>query len=680
MSYLYLDESGQFKGQKSRRSIVGGIFSKHKNITDSAVRAFFKQFGYDNTPFHGKELDNATLSKIIDALINFCKTNEFEPVIFIPRRDFFVINDVVTYINVLTDSVAKFLIKKAQLINDITIVIEHRVNLLEDSYKERINEAIAKTVALYGSINKHITCDVYIQNKDNVFLQIADAIVHTFYRLDVSYDSDDTEFDENVKQKFKQWIEPYKIYIHGASSPSEKIKDMIADGDYIQAVMYIANYQKKYKDVQKIIPSIIERLCQLNVLHLNTILYSVLALCYDNVNVKRLLDDFEIYVIFLLKNFLPELQNKLSQYHKQPEDIQWAFCYCYMILLTLYNHKGDPRSFEQIYTQAQQYIASSTFDFDFLSARLRIPILYGVHLTNQFDFEKAYDVMSTLQRKIEDAFAFINESDENLTVKPRIIAEIIGTGLQALMYKTLQYNGNWDEVRELSNKAIDSFEYSEDIKRQYQYRVQIETYAGDSQQARMYLAKSVGIEYTSDAELLETILKLEREGAFPLLHFLRMYYVDVMKEPDTHVKHYYEIVTAAIAKYASSFQQIIRINAYPLHSILHYLMIVYMLNNSNASRKEATEYYQKAQDLCKRNNAITIKTIEISLEADYLWSQLYIDSKDVIKNKDNIMKKFDKLIKLSEGMTVHSYITKAKEKFETTPVEKWNTLWNMFPY
>jgi len=113
---------------------------------------------------------------------------------------------------------------------------------------------------------------------------------------------------------------------------------------------------------------------------------------------------------------------------------------------------------------------------------------------------------------------------------------------------------------------------------------------------------------------------------------------------------------------------------------LHYLMIVYMLNNSNASRKEAVEYYQKAQDLCKRNDAITIKTIEISLEADYLWLQIYIDSKDVIKNKDNIMKKFDKLIKLSEGMTVHSYIAKAKEKYKITPVEKWNTLWNMFPY
>ena len=134
MNYLYLDESGQFKGAKTRRSIVGGIFIKNKNINDFEVSTFFKQFGFGDEPFHGMKLDNSDLSNVVDKLIDFCNINGIEPIIFIPKREFFVIDDTVTYINVLADGITKFFIKYIHLINYITIFIENRNNLLKPTY------------------------------------------------------------------------------------------------------------------------------------------------------------------------------------------------------------------------------------------------------------------------------------------------------------------------------------------------------------------------------------------------------------------------------------------------------------------------------------------------------------------------------------------------------------------
>jgi tetratricopeptide (TPR) repeat protein len=677
MNYLYLDESGQFKGAKTRRSIVGGIFIKNKNINDFEVSTFFKQFGFGDEPFHGMKLDNSDLSNVVDKLIDFCNINGIEPIIFIPKREFFVIDDTVTYINVLADGITKFFIKYIHLINDITIFIENRNNLLKPTYVTRINESIAKAIALYGSIKKNIIYNVKIQNKQNIFLQLSDAVVHTYYRLDVSDKSDKTPFDDGVKQRFKIWVEPYKIYIHGANSNSVTINEMINDGDYINALMHLANYQKNDKAVQRMIPFIVERLCQLNLLNLNTILYSILALCYDAVNLKRLLDDFESYVSFFIYDLLPKLEKKLTFYGKWEEDIQWTYCYGYMILLTLYNHKGDTQRFEQVYDQAQKYIASSKFDLDSLSSRLRIRVLYGVHLTNQYCFMEAYRHMSVLEEKITEAFAFLNESDENLNVKPRITGEIIGTKLQALMYDTLVNQGNWDEVRKLSNKAIENFEYSEDIQRQYQYRAQIETYAGNFDKAREYLAKSIQSKDTNDIVLLKTIL--QKTSLFALLHLLRIWYVEAIKNAEK-VNYIYDVLTQELSNNKTQFDLIMKNKAYPVHTILRYLMILYGLHNSNTSVNKANEFFEQANMLFINDETLTMRTLQLSLYYDYIWVFGGVLKKDVKGITKEFFAKINKLLGNTKGLPICNYIDALQAQLKQTAVENWKTLWYLFPF
>ncbi len=680
MAYLYLDESGKFQGYKQKRSIVGGFFIKDKILTSNDVANFFRQFNLESEIFHGNELSNSTLLAVIDNLIDFCKQNDIIPIIFIPQRGFYVINDTKTYLHVLAEGIFAFIKKKSKLFQDIselTVTIEHRVGIKEEEYKERINELVTKAIVLSPLPNRNIKTKVEVESKKNYFLQLADAIVHTFYRLDTHINGND-RYDQKVVEKFNIWIEQHKIYIHASPTITEKINNLMNDNLYEYALKNLIDNALKDNAVKKILPDVLEQLCKLNIFYINSIFSSLLALYYNAINEDRILKDLDSDILFIIENILPRLEEKLPDYGKRKEDIHWIYTYCYMILLTLYNHKGDVHTFEDVYRQAYSFIKSIPFDLDYLSARLRIKVLYGVHLTNMYAFEWSFNEMHNLEKKVSEAFSFLSESDENIVVQPRILGEIIGTKLQAKMYHTLIHGGSWEEVRDISKKALQSFVQSEDIMRQYQYCAQIETYTKNFEEARRNLAKGCGVEYHNDMQLLEDILK--RSLLFPLLHFLRIYYVELMNDYSKNVKKYYEIVTTCFNKYKANVESMVKVSTYPVHSIYHYVMVLYGLYGSNSSIKQANDFYNHARELCMKNENVTILTKELSIRADYIWLLSLKDSASLKSLQEEIKKIWHKVLQQSLGTTLYDYLVKVQEKYKDTPVIKWNTLWYLFPF
>jgi hypothetical protein len=677
MAYLFLDESGRFEGKSKSRSVVGGFFIADDAIPDD-LKTFFTNFNLQSETFHACTIkDKELYTNIIDSLIDLCKKKNIIPLIFIPQRGFFIIDDVITYLNVLIDGIVQFIKSNTRLLQNVSkliIAIEHRVGLSKYEYDKRIKEAIEKAIVI-TPVNKNIKFQIKIENKKDNMLQIADAIVHTFYRIDGNY------YDESISKdtvgRFKEWIEPYKIYIHTRENITTKIMDLMNDGLYEYAIRDLINNHNDTR-IDRIFPTVITQLCELSIFHLNSILLAVFSLYYNAINNERKLSNFENDLQFIIKKFLPAIEEELPNFDKRSDDIHWAYTYCYMILLTLYNHKGDVKKFEQAYNSAHLFFSATPFDIDSLSTRLRIRVLYGVHCTNMFQFDDCYKQMSVLEKKVTDAFAFLNESDENLKVQPRIVGEITGTKLQAMMYATLIRGGNWDEVRKQSDNAIKNFCYSEDLMRQYQYRAQIETYAKDYLQARNFLAKGCGVTYTNDEELLETIVK--RVLIFPLLHFLRIYYVELMTNAD-NVKSYYEVITEIFSKNKSKIETIMLNTAYPMPGIFHYLMMIYGLFNSNKSFEEAGEFYRKACKLCKNDGNMTLKTIALSCHIDYIWLLHILQKKEHIKEIEKAyIKEWTNALEESRELPLYNYLCTAKERLDNTPLHQWNTLWYLFPF
>lgn len=676
MSYLYLDESGRFEYKKAR-SVVGGFFCQNIDKEKAEIINILKKHNIEH--LHAKDLNNSKLSNLIKDLMKFFKDKKIEPIIIIPKRGFFVINDTKTYINILADGISKFCVKKVNVINNIIIVIEQRKGSEKEDYEDKIDEAIKKVKVINGLHNK-INHTIEIGNKSDVLLQVADAIVHTFYRLDRDYSNFDLQhFDEEVANEFKEWIEPYKVYLYTQDSVKDTIVDMLNEGDYHKALMKYVEYKEKDKSVERITNVLFERLCLLPQLSLNVVLQNILNIYYDAVNIHRKLNEFEKEITQFVKKVLPQLSQKLQQYDKMSQDIEWAYCYGYMILLTLYNHKGEIQKFESIYNEASKFLKKAGFDLDTLPYYVRIKVLRGVHLTNQYAFQQAYEQMSKIEKNLSDAFAFINEVDDNIIVKPRILGEIIGTKLQALMYHTLLTGGNFDEAQKLSDIAIESFLYSEDKSRQYQYRAQIETYAGNFDKAREYLAKSIQSKDTRDDILLQTILK--KESSFALLHLLRIWYVEVIKDM-AKINDIYDILTQGLSHNEMHFNQIMKIEAYPMHTVLRYLMVLYGLRNSRASIDKAKEFFKRANILCAHHDTITMRTLHVALYYDYIWVFEGVLKNDIQEYKKEFFSKINKLIGSTKGLPIHMYITTLHNQFQSSKigVEKWSTLWYLFPF
>jgi len=673
MSYIYLDESGRFETNKAR-SVVGGFFCQNRDIEKTEIINLLKKYNIEQ--LHARDLNNSKLANIVSQLITICKDRKIEPIIIIPKRGFFVINDAITYINILADGISKLLVKKIGVVNDVTIVIEKRKTSSTEDYEKRVEEAIEKEKAINGISNK-IRHTIVMGNKNDVLLQVADAIVHTFFRLDNDRYFDDQPFDEKVANEFKEWVEPYKLYLYTQSSIKDTILDMLNDGDYHKALMKYVEYKEKDKSVERITDNLFERLCLLPQLRLNVVLQTVLNSYYDAINIYRKLNEFEYEIIKFLEEILPLLSQKLQQYDKKPQDIEWAYCYGYMILLTLYNHKGDIQKFESVYNDAIKFLEKAFFDLDTLPYYIRIRVLRGVHLTNQFAFLKAYEQMSNLEKNLNEAFAFISEVDNNIVVKPRIVGEIIGTQLQALMYHTLFTGGNWEEVQKLSDKTIESFLYSDDKNRQYQYRAQIETYAGNLDKAREYLAKSIQSNDKRDDALLHTIL--QKKLSFELLHLLRIWYVEEIKNA-AKANDIYDVLTQALSQNAAQINEIMGMKAYPIHTILRYLMVLYGLRNSKASIEKAEEFFEKANMLFKKDETITIRTLQVALYYDYIWVFEGVLKKDIKEYKKQYFIKIQKLQESTQGLAVHDYINKLKKECNDVPAAKWNTMWYLFPF
>ncbi|MGB4269307.1 MAG: DUF3800 domain-containing protein [Spirochaetota bacterium] len=692
MAYIYLDESGQFD-EKTKRNVIGGFFSIEeldKGSVESFFNLFDKTYFNEKGQFHGRELSNEYLSYFIDKLIDFLNSKNSKPVLFIPKKRFFFINDSVTYINILSDGIVKFLkrIEGKYSISSLKIVIEGRKGSSKEDYTQRITEAIEKRKVLSNLLTKDLKVEIIIATKNNRFLQMADAIVHTFYRLNsnLSYHKQ-KPLDTAIVEKFNNWVEWGKIHVYSSENLNDLINDYVYEGDYIYAFLQLVNSiardqrlkRNKKKSRHEVVENFINNLCQLDLANLNTILQSVLSLYYNAINVKRYLSEFEHDIIFVLQHFLPRMEHTISHFNKRTEDINWAYCYCYMILLTLYNHKGDCEKFEEIYEKAYTFIKSIPFDLDSLANSIRIKVLHGVHLTNMYQFQQCFKEMKDLEKKVTDAFYFLRESDENIEVKPKIVGEITGTKLQAAMYDALIGKSNsWDQVRGYSDNALQSFVHSDDIYRQYQYRAQIETYAGCYQEAREYLAKSIGLEkYTNDEDLLKKIV--QDKLVFPLLHFLRIYYVELMRGLDNS-KQYYDIVAKVFATYNDEFNSIKSLQAYPLPTILHYLMVLYWLNDSNNSKKKALQFYQDACSLYSKDNNITLLTIERNMTANSIWLKAYVNNEDTKNDKTQYLFKFEKLLSDVKNLPIHNYLQKVKSEYEKTPEKQWNTFWYYFPF
>lgn len=247
--------------------------------------------------------------------------------------------------------------------------------------------------------------------------------------------------------------------------------------------------------------------------------------------------------------------------------------------LSAANHSGDLQRGIHHAQMLEKLAPDLAGRWDRIELLIEGMIRIGVHKTDRLLFEEARDFMerfSGFLQETGDLFGAMEGFPSR--VRSDLRGKVLGTGLQATMYLGLRQSEQLDKARELNNEALAEFSDPTDKNQQYQYRCQIESFAGNFSEAIQSLATSLGCEQSSESNaesLGDLIAKMEANSfpqGFALLHWLRIGAMARFTKPSITEEVYQAVKSRKLHLNNGWF---IDRDQYPAHSILRFGAIVF---------------------------------------------------------------------------------------------------------
>jgi hypothetical protein len=194
--------------------------------------------------------------------------------------------------------------------------------------------------------------------------------------------------------------------------------------------------------------------------------------------------------------------------------------------LTAANHLGDLRTARDAFMQLDDRMPRLAGRWEHAQTLIEALVHESVHLTDSLDFDGASGRMRAVSGYYGDLGALFNVALPSVfpeTLRSDVRGQALGTWVQAEMYAGLRDPARLEIARDLSDKALAEFSTASDTLRQQQYRAQLETYAGHFEDARRWLARSLGIDDTSHEAIATSVSSCEGHAeGFALLHWTRI--------------------------------------------------------------------------------------------------------------------------------------------------------------
>ena len=194
--------------------------------------------------------------------------------------------------------------------------------------------------------------------------------------------------------------------------------------------------------------------------------------------------------------------------------------------ITANNHLGDLAGAREAMVATELLIPQIAGQWEHSESLIETLVVQGVHLTDCFAFEIVESRLAPIADNYGQLASMLSDALPGIapdTIRSELLGKILGTWLQSEIYRSWEAPDRIEVARNLSERALAEFSLPTDIKRQQQYRSQLEATAGNYDQARRWLARSLGADGDSNAEIAANISRIpdERRG-FPLLHWTRI--------------------------------------------------------------------------------------------------------------------------------------------------------------
>jgi hypothetical protein len=206
--------------------------------------------------------------------------------------------------------------------------------------------------------------------------------------------------------------------------------------------------------------------------------------------------------------------------------LDWFHFALSRLRLTAANHRGDLQTAHERSEEIEALTGALAGRWEHVPLMMEGFVAQAVHLMDCFEHEKAVAKVHPVASYYENLAALFSDALPDVfpeRVRSELRGKALGTQLQAEMYWGLRDPVHLDIARTLSDQALEEFVDPDHKKRQFQYRCQLETYAGDFQAARKCLAASLEVPDPVHDTIASAIKDLDvLSQGFPLLHWLRL--------------------------------------------------------------------------------------------------------------------------------------------------------------
>ena len=334
---------------------------------------------------------------------------------------------------------------------------------------------------------------------------------------------------DEVVEKLKRAFEPYDqtLIVHPLFEKIDILNEQSSYGAAIQILAEKAIEATDDKATQAKIGACLERsvgiLADLPVKSRDVHLNMLTAWVEQIVSLERSLELGDTIISWLKQNVTLPLKKKLGERQKS---ISWFEYSLHSWQLRICNHRGNLYSARAEVKAMEKLIPDLAYQWEQVSLMMSGLILHAVHYSDCWEYYEASKLMISVFKYYHNISSlFVDALPEVFPEKiySQTETKALGTWLQNEIYASAFLPNRITLARNISDVCIAKFANSQDQKRQYQYRAQLETVAGKYRTASKFLAMSLEAkEYTHEA-IAQNILAIGGIArGFALLHWLRL--------------------------------------------------------------------------------------------------------------------------------------------------------------
>ena len=544
---LFIDESGNFSENpitRDRQSfdnqLVGILAEAGKLNEDNAeqiLKHCYQKANYSILPqtVHGKELQPGnSYDKLIDSLVSQISQLHLQPVRLTNEERINYGNPSSNYVNMLAELALRIYHQESTTregkikINFYcaSVLISGKKFIRNDEYRRSLKTYLAFAAVRLGwtkevfnwKIGKLETLDARRQRR----LQICDLLSNASHN----------KFDkcgDRVTRRLKRAFEPYNqtLIVHPFFEKLDLLNEQSSYGAAIQAIaekaIEAANDEATLTNLYARLDGSIDILAGLPIknrdIHLNILMVWVEQI----VSLERSLELGDTVISWLQKNLSLPLKNKLGE---QQKSLSWFEYSLHSWQLRVCNHRGNLDAAKAEVEAMEKLIPNLAPQWEQVSLMMNGLISRAVHYSDCWEYyEASKSMLSVFKYYHNISSLFVDALPEIFPEKiySQIEAKALGTWLQNEIRASVFLPHRIALARDISDVCIFKFANPQDKKRQYQYRAQLETVAGEYCTARKFLAMSLEAENNTHQAIAESIMALEDVAlGFALLHWLRL--------------------------------------------------------------------------------------------------------------------------------------------------------------